>query len=202
MSALKHFHHISIDNHAAKTLFLLHGTGGDEKDLLPLVEFAAKDYNFVGIRGNVSEQGMLRFFRRFEMGVFDQENIKEEVQKFSEFLEVWYKNHNLNPKDTAFVGYSNGANMILATLFLYPHLISRGILLHGMLPFEPNNLNLSGKSFVVSYGQQDRMIDPKEGKKVVSTLKNLKAQVIEVSHPGGHEIRHEEVKAMQSFLLG
>lgn len=195
------FHFVYVDNHAFKDLFLLHGTGADERDLLPLVEHLKGLYNFVGLRGNVDEGGMLRFFRRFDLGNFDQENIRDETKKLSEFIQEWCKIHSRKVSDLAFLGYSNGANMILATVFYYPELIDKAVLLHPMLPFEPSDkLSLSDKSFLVTYGEKDQMIPASESTKVIEVLKKFGANVQIVSHNGGHEIQRNELEKFVRFL--
>lgn len=200
MSNLDLFHFFYQDNGAPNTLFLLHGTGGDERDLLPLADSYADYFNFVGIRGNVSEHGMPRFFRRFELGRFDLENIKEETEKLSRFLTDWYTQHTISANQSVFLGYSNGANMILAMVFLYPVLIKQAILLHPMLPIEPSDVTLGDKRFLVTYGENDQMIPASEGKKVLQTLTDQGAEITAISHQGGHEIRNVELEAIHAFL--
>jgi phospholipase/carboxylesterase len=198
--SLENFAYYFEDHGVKKTLFLLHGTGGDEKDLLPLVQSLEEKYNFVGLRGNVDEQGMLRFFRRVAPGVFDQENIQEEAKKLADFLEAWFEKYDLTPDDVAFVGYSNGANMILVMTFLFPKLIKKAVLLHSMLPLVGCTADLSGKSFLVTYGHKDQMILAKDSQKVVEVLQGSGAEVEVVEHLGGHEIRSNEIEALETFL--
>lgn len=200
-SFFESFKHIYIDNKASKNLFLLHGTGGSEKDLLPFVKELEGSYNFVGLKGNVSEHGMARFFERNQFGVFDQESIKVETEKLANFLKVWSREYQIRAEDTAFLGYSNGANMILAMLFYYPEMIHKAVILHGKLPFEPEKLDLKGKSFLLTYGEQDQMILASESVKAIHTLKELHAEVEVLKHEGGHEVKRVEVEKMQEFLL-
>lgn len=200
-SGLGNFHHIFIDNNATQTLFLLHGTGGDERDLVPLVKSLDTTFNFVGLRGNVSENGMNRFFERTDEGIFNQANIAEESRKLSEFLQTWYKEFEVSVNKVAFVGYSNGANMILAMSFLYPHLLNKAVVMHPMLPFIPTDGDLKGKQFLLTYGENDQMITAEDSNRVRSTLESLGATVEVVSHYGGHEIQVGEVKALEDFLV-
>ncbi len=194
------FHHLHIDNHLGKTLFLLHGTGADERDLLPLVAGLDDKYNLVSLLGNVREHGMARFFARDERGVFDQESIAEESKKLSEFIVAWNAEHKLKPTDTAFLGYSNGANMIAALALNYSDLVTRAVLLHPMLPFEPRQKNLSHQHYLVSYGESDQMIPAAKAKILIATLEAMGAKISLVSHEGGHEIWPEEVEALRKFL--
>ncbi|HEX7017473.1 MAG TPA: alpha/beta hydrolase [Patescibacteria group bacterium] len=200
--ALSLFHYHYQDTQAQKTLFLLHGTGGDEHDVLPLVQSLRAEYNLVGVRGNVSEQGMARFFARQSPGVFDQESIATETDKLAEFIQAWMKKYSLTADRLAFLGYSNGANMILATLFNHPNLIKKAALLHPMLPFQPSErMALKDSSFLVTYGENDLMISPQESQKVSAVLKKSGASVEVVTHPGGHELVKAEVLRLQEFLL-
>jgi phospholipase/carboxylesterase len=200
-SALKHFYHIFVDNKANKTLFLLHGTGGSEHDLIPLVTSLKSKYNFVGLKGNVNEQGLQRFFYRNPAGVFDQESIKEETKKFSEFISAWCKEQGQELADLAFVGFSNGANMILATMFYYPELIHKAVLLHPILPFQPaKELSLAGKELLLTYGEHDEMISAEKSRELIEILNSRGADVQIVHHQGGHRVQREEVEKLVEFL--
>ncbi|MCW5878680.1 MAG: alpha/beta hydrolase [Anaerolineales bacterium] len=199
-AALSYFTHVHVDNGRTRTLFLLHGTGGNERDLLPLVEPLAEQYNLVGLRGNVQEGGMPRFFARQAMGVFDQESIRVETEKLAAFLAAWNEKHGLNPEQAAFAGYSNGANMLLAALLRYPNLLRRAALLHCMLPFDPPQVDLSGGHYLVTHGLQDSMMPPGAAAAVIAALGAAGATVQEFSHPGGHELTHAEREALLNFL--
>ncbi len=199
----KLFHFEYVDNGADKTLFLLHGTGGNERDLLPLVQSLHKRYNFVGLRGNIVEQGLCRFFTRSAEGVFDPVSIKQETTKFTQFLQLWSELESLTPKDAAFLGYSNGANMILAMLFTQPKFIKRAVLLHSMLPVVPAaEIELKKCSFLVTYGEDDQMIPATESQRVAIALTAAGAKVETFAHPGGHEVRRDEVSEALQFLRG
>jgi phospholipase/carboxylesterase len=198
--ALKLFQYVAVESEAPSTLFLLHGTGGNEHDLLPLVASLQAEYSQVGLRGNISEQGLTRFFIRTPEGVFDQASIQQETKKLAKFLEAWYKKFGLTAKDVAFVGYSNGANMILAMTLLYPELIHRAVLLHPLLPIKPKKVDLSGKAFLISYGENDQLITPEQTQEVIETLQKFGAKIETVTHPGGHEVKKEEVVALRRFL--
>ncbi len=196
------FKYSQIDNGAKKTLFLLHGTGGDEHDLLFLDEFLDKKYNLVGLRGNVQEKGMNRFFRRISFGVFDQENIKEEAGKLGTFIRSWMEKHKVSSEDLTFLGYSNGANMLCAMLFYYPQLMKNLVLLHPMLPFEPEfNQKYSDTRAFVSIGLQDHMISPSESKKVVDTLERLGVECTIKEYDSGHGVTEQEIRDIVGYLV-
>lgn len=195
------FKHIEIDNKALHTLFLFHGTGGDEHDFLFLNDELNQIYNLVGLRGNVDENGMSRFFRRLSPGVFDQENLTEEAHKLADFIQEWNTAHDLSPESTVFLGYSNGANMILALLFLFPNLIKTAVLLHPMLPFDPSQtLDLSAQRLFVTSGVEDPLVSRPETLDLIQKLTDRKAQVQHKEYPGGHELTSQEMRTTLNFL--
>jgi phospholipase/carboxylesterase len=194
------FYESKSSSFSRKALFLLHGTGGDETDLVPLIEPMRAEYSVVGLKGNISENGMARFFKRTSFGVFDQESIKTEAAKLKEFVTVWAEQNQVKIKDITWIGYSNGANMILALAFLFPEVVFRAVLLHAMLPFEPKELELSHAQFLLTYGELDPLISTQDSQKVVEVLTSLGADVKSFFHPGGHELRAEEVGALHDFL--
>lgn len=198
--ALKHFVHLRQDRDRERTLFLLHGTGGNEADLLPLAAPLGGEYNLVGLRGNVSESGMPRFFARTGPGVFDQKSLNTELEKLAEFLRAWYQEYALDPDQAAFLGYSNGANMLLATLLHHPDVIRTAALLHPMMPFEPEAAELEGGRYLVTYGERDPMIPAAESRRVVDALRALGAEVQVASHAGGHQLAQAELDALYAFL--
>lgn len=195
------FVHTAIDNHVQKTLFLLHGTGGDETDLLFLDGLLEKSYNLVGLRGNVNENGMNRFFVRSAPGVFDQESIRAEADKLYRFVSAWGNSQNHASKDMAFVGYSNGANVALATLFYYPQVVYTCALLHPMLPFEPEpSLTLLHLTMFISSGEADPMVPSADTARLMRTLSKTKATITHRTYPGGHEISETEIADVVLFL--
>jgi phospholipase/carboxylesterase len=199
------FHSVWEDHQADRTLVLLHGTGGDEHSLVELGrqlthQNSQQTYNLLGLRGNVQEQGMNRFFRRLAMGVFDQPSIQQEAAKLNQFLTEWSVGHNQTADQLVFLGYSNGANMILALAFLYPDLVHRAVLLHPMLPFKPERVKLNQASFLVTVGQQDPFTSWSESQALVKTLQATEAKVELVTHSGGHEVTQEELERVVEFL--
>ncbi len=195
------FDYTYLDNKSAQTLVLLHGTGGSKSDFLFLDQVLHQTYNLLSLQGNVTEQGMARFFKRTAPGVFDQKNIKQEANKLKEFIEQWSKEHDRQTGDFIFLGYSNGANMILATMFYYPSLILKAALLHPMMPFNPESISLAKHHIFVSGGEQDAMVSKSEQQSLIKLLKKLDAEVTTIFYPGGHEISNQEISDVVSFLL-
>ncbi len=199
--SLDHFLYRREDQGQPRTLFLLHGTGGDEHDLLPLANAVTDQYNLVGLRGNINENGMRRFFARSAPGVFDQASLSEESDKLAAFLESWYAENGLKPQHAAFVGYSNGANMLLATLLRHPNVIRKVALLHAMLPFEvEDGPDINEVEVLLTYGEQDQLIPLPESQRLAEILQSLGAQLQMASHDGGHELGQSELAALREFL--
>jgi len=194
------FDHVFIDNQASKTLVLLHGTGGSESDFLFLDEALEHSVNLLALQGNILEDGMPRFFKRKAAGVFDQESIKEETQKLHIFMDDWVAQHTLSSQNTIYFGYSNGANMILATLFYFPELIHKAVLLHPMLPFEPAAVSLKDTELFISHGIQDSMVSIEAQHKLTKFLEKKGATVVEKIYPHGHQLTKDEMQDAITFI--
>jgi phospholipase/carboxylesterase len=192
------FRFVYKDYGVDKTLFLLHGTGADEYDLLPLVAGLEETHNLVGLRGNVVEEGLRRFFARYSMNDFDEDSIREEAGKLAEFVQLWQIERG--EQEISWLGYSNGANMIGAFSMLYPKWVKRAVLLHPMMVLEPPEVDLSGAEFLVTYGKQDPLIPEVHSRELIAVLQERGAKVEVAAHEGGHEIVREEVERLERFL--
>ncbi len=122
------------------TLLLLHGTGGDENDLVPVGRGTAKGAAMLSPRGRVDENGMARFFRRVREGVFDEESIHKEAAALEGFVRDAAREHGFDPTRVIAFGYSNGANMAAALMLLYPKLLAGAVLLRATIPLTPEPL--------------------------------------------------------------
>jgi phospholipase/carboxylesterase len=200
---IKLFNYHFIDNDADKTIFLLHGTGGSKEDFLFLNTALHKNFNLVGLQGNVDEQGSTRFFKRIKHGFFDQDSIKEESEKFQKFLTAWRETYMVNTEDFTFLGYSNGANMLLANLFYYPESMNKLALLHPMIPFEikPHSIDLSQHHIFVAHGQEDPLVPISEQKKLLAIMQDNSAQIVAKEYPRGHAISRNEIIDVTKFLM-
>jgi predicted esterase len=118
----------------APTLLLLHGTGGDERDLLPVAATLAPGFNVLSVRGNVLENGMPRFFRRLGMGVFDEEDVVFRTHELAQFLREVSQTEGFDLTQLVAVGYSNGANIAGGLLLLHPDLLAGAVLWRPMQP--------------------------------------------------------------------
>lgn len=138
------------------TLVLLHGTGGNEADLMPLARRVAPRSTLLGVRGRATEEGSNRWFRRLDAGTFDQGDIRSEAEAFSDFVEDAVTGYGLDPEKLVFLGYSNGANMLAAVIQLHPGVVRRAILFRGIQALEnPPKADLSGTSVLLLEGHDD-----------------------------------------------
>ncbi|WP_378946102.1 VOC family protein [Mesorhizobium sp. ANAO-SY3R2] len=118
------------------TIVLLHGSGGNETSLLPFAAKAAPNATLLALRGRATEEGTPRWFRRFSANKFDQADIGSEAEAFAGFIEGAAEAYRLDLERTVFLGHSNGANMLAATMLLHPHLVRRAVLLRAAMPLE------------------------------------------------------------------
>jgi phospholipase/carboxylesterase len=124
------------DRATAPTLLLLHGTGGDENDLLPAGQQLAPGFNLLGVRGNVPENGAPRFFRRLAMGVFDEDDVRFRADELAEFVRKTAETEEVDGQKIIALGYSNGANIGGALLLRHPTLLAGAALWRAMLPLQ------------------------------------------------------------------
>ena len=185
------------------TLLLLHGTGGDENDLLPLGRMLDERAALLSPRGKVLENGMPRFFRRLSMGVFDEEDLVNRTHELASFVEVAASEYGLDPKRLFAVGFSNGANIAASLLLLHPGLLAGAVLLRAMTPFELETLpDLSGTPVYLAAGRSDQMIPPESTEHLAELLRGAGAEVTLDWQPGGHGIGRAEVEAARAWLAG
>jgi phospholipase/carboxylesterase len=187
----------------APTLLLLHGTGGDENDLLPLGRMLDGRAALLSPRGKVLENGMPRFFRRLSMGVFDEEDLVNRTHELASFVEEAASEYGLDPKRLFAVGFSNGANIAASLLLLHPDLLAGAVLLRAMTPFELETLpDLSDTPVYLAAGRSDQMIPPESTERLAELLREAGAKVTLDWQPGGHGIGRAEVEAARDWLAG
>jgi phospholipase/carboxylesterase len=183
------------------TLLLLHGTGGDEDDLLALGRDLDPEANLLSPRGQVLENGMPRFFRRLALGVFDLEDLAARTHELARFVNDAVETYELDPSGITAVGYSNGANIAASLLLLHPGLLSSAALLHAMVPFEPEEPPaLEGTPVLVTAGRRDQMVTPDQAKRLAEILKEAGADVTLEWQPGGHELTQAEFEDLRTWL--
>lgn len=185
------------------TLLLLHGTGGDENDLLPLGAALAPKAGLLSPRGKVLENGMARFFRRVSLGVFDQEDLKHRTRELAEFVEAASRGYGFDPNAVVPVGYSNGANIACSLMLRRPDLLAAAVLLRPMVPFVPENSpDLSGKAVYLGAARHDPIVTAEETMRLERLFRECGAKVFLQWQPHGHEVGQEEIPKVRHWLAG
>jgi phospholipase/carboxylesterase len=183
------------------TLLLLHGTGGNEEDLIPLGETLAPGAAILSPRGKVSEYGAPRFFRRLAEGVFDHEDLLFRTHELAEFVEAASEVYGFDPSKVVAVGYSNGANVAASMILLHPGLLRAAVLFRAMVPFEPEvTPDLSGMPIFMAAGRMDRMIPPDNAQRLAEILDEAGADVELHWRDTGHPLTYEEVREAKEWL--
>jgi phospholipase/carboxylesterase len=190
---------------ASTTILALHGTGGDENDLLPLVDAVAPDKNVLSPRGKVSEMGAPRFFRRLGEGVFDVEDLVTRAHELADFVEGAALSYEFDPARVVALGYSNGANIASAMLLLRPDVLAGAALVRAMKPFDPAEVgaavpDLGTKRVLVLSGSHDPIVPASSSDGLLELLRGAGTDVSARSVPAGHQLVRDDVDALNEFL--
>lgn len=173
----------------APVFLVLHGTGGDENDMIPFVQNIDSSAGIVSIRGNVVESGQNRYFKRPSGEHFDEEDIAENAKKLVQFVNEASEKHSFDRKKLIWIGYSNGANMITSILFLHPAVIQKAILLRPMVIFRPHTIpTLPETALLMASGRQDPLVPIENTQKLIHLLQQTGAIVELFLHDGGHHL--------------
>jgi phospholipase/carboxylesterase len=182
-------------------LLLLHGTGGNENDLLSLGEALAPGAPLLSPRGKVLENGMPRFFRRLAEGVFDLEDLRFRARELAEFVTAARKAYELGATPPLAVGYSNGANIAGALLLLHPEILSGALLLRPMVPLVPEPLpDLSGIPVLILAGTQDPIVPPAQARALADLLGSAGAEVTLHGSNAGHGLTGEDLETGERWM--
>ncbi|GAB1583899.1 alpha/beta hydrolase [Phyllobacterium phragmitis] len=183
----------------APLVFTFHGTGGNEFQFTKLVEQIIPDAGIVSPRGDVSEFGALRFFRRKGEGVYDMDDLALRTEKMAGFIAAQKAEH---PGRSIYaLGYSNGANILAAVLFKHPDLFDRAVLMHPLIPWTPApQAGLKGKRILITAGERDPICPLPQTQALAAYFRQQEADVELSLHAGGHEIRQNELQDLQAFL--
>jgi predicted esterase len=180
---------------------LLHGTGGNERDLIPLGRELDPNAALLSPRGKVLENGMPRFFRRLAEGVFDLEDLKYRTNELADFVAAAVRQYDLAADHIVGVGYSNGANIAGSMLLLRPEILHAAILFRAMVPLVPDKMpELSSVHVWIGAGNQDPIIAPSETQRLVSLLRSAKADVTIRFFEAGHGLTSDEVETAGRWL--
>lgn len=185
----------------AVTLLLLHGTGGNERDLLPLGRELWPGAALLGVRGKVLEDGMPRFFRRFREGVFDVEDLKARTHELARFIDVAATQYRFSKRHLIAVGYSNGANIAASLIFLHPRDLKAAVLFRPMVPFTLDVMrDFSRLSVFIGAGDGDPIVSPDHPEELATILESGGADVSIFWHRGGHELGRDDVDRAKAWL--
>jgi phospholipase/carboxylesterase len=179
--------------------FVFHGTGADENQLLSLGRDLAPQATIVSPRGDVSEQGAARFFRRTGEGVYDMGDLARATDKMVGFVKAHVE--AAKPSSVLGLGYSNGANILASVLFAAPSLFDAAVLMHPLIPFEPEiKGSLAGRRILVTAGKRDPICPPNLTARLEAYLRAGGADATVEWHDGGHEVQSNEIEAARRFL--
>ena len=189
------------DSASGETLIVLHGTGGDENDLIGIGQTIAPGAAILSPRGNVLENGAPRFFRRLAEGVFDPKEVRSRAEELARFIRAAIIKYGLDATRIYALGYSNGANVASTVMFIEPRLILGAILFRPMLVFEPEEQNdLSGSSVFISAGRVDPIVPVSSVERLAELFESRHAEVTLKWQLAGHNLVPSEVREASDWL--
>jgi len=182
-------------------LLLLHGTGGDENDLLPFGEALLPGAARLSPRGRVLENGLPRFFRRLAEGVFDLDDLRRRTHELADFVEAAGKSYGLKGRRPIAVGFSNGANIAASLLLLRPGTLAGALLIRPMVPLVPDPLpDLGGVPVLINAGEADPLVPPPQSEALAKLLTEAGASVKLHWIVGGHALTREDLDAGKEWF--
>lgn len=191
----------ATDVAGSPTLLLLHGTGGNEEDLLSLGRSLAPDTNLLSPRGKILENGMPRFFRRLAEGVFDEKDLIHRTHELAEFIAAAADHYGFSPDRVTALGYSNGANIAASLMLLHPGVLDRAVLLRGMVPLQPEiSPQLSGTRVFLASGISDPILPIENARRLAAMLREAGAEVEHLELPTGHQLTSGELDLTHTWL--
>lgn len=192
--------HIYIKGESNITLVLMHGSGGDEKNLLNLGKQIDPLANILSLRGSIIEYGLPRFYKRIALGVFDEKNLVAETHNLVDYIRKAAGLYSFDPKKIVAIGYSNGANIAVSILFHYEKAFHKAILFHPMVPIRNIKLpNLDGTRVFIGAGKLDQMMPKHEVEELTQRLQSSNANVEVFWTQYGHQLSREEILAAKAW---
>ncbi|WP_438482382.1 alpha/beta hydrolase [Oleiharenicola lentus] len=186
---------------SAQPLLLLHGTGGNEHDLVPLAQQLSPGSAILSPRGDVLENGAPRFFRRLAEGVFDLDEVAQRTHALADFITAASGRYGIAPGTLTAIGFSNGANIAASLLLLRPETLARAVLLRPMVVLTPKSTpSLAGKSILISSGQMDPIVPPDHPERLAKQFREAGAQVELHTHTASHGLVRDDFAVTASFL--
>jgi phospholipase/carboxylesterase len=197
---LSFIHRFESGIDGGRPLLLLHGTGGDENDLIPLARMVAPDAPLLSPRGKILENGMPRFFRRLAEGVFDEDDVRRRAEELADFIDDARTAYKM-PKLPIALGYLNGANTAAAVLLLRPKTLAGAVLLRARLPLaQPAPVNLTDVTVLIASGVRDPMMSAEGATRLAGVLQHAGATVTHRSLPFGHELSQTDMSLAKQWL--
>src|SRR5436190_17288667 len=197
------FIHQLVPGNSKRTLLLLHGTGGNERDLIPLGHDLDPNASLLSPRGKVLENGMPRFFRRLAEGVFDLEDLQKRTHELADFVVSAAEHYKIDNKNIIAVGYSNGANIAASILLLRPEIFDGAILFRAMVPHEPHKSpELANLRVWIGPGNHHPIILPSETQRLVELLRTAGADVTVRFLSAGHALTPADISLARDWLSG
>ncbi len=195
--------HVFEPGSTGRTLVLLHGTGGDEFDLLPLGRKVLPGAAVLSPRGNVLENGMPRFFRRYAEGVFDLQDVVFRATELARWLRAAVEKYQIDPAQMSVLGYSNGANVAAAVMLLHPGLIRDAVLLRAMVTVEPpvagSPASNPAQALLIS-GESDPIIPLSNARRLHEILTQMGSHVEHSILPTGHQLTQQDLALVTAWL--
>ena len=201
MRPVPDFIHEFVPGSSERTLLLLHGTGGNEHDLLSLGRELDQNASLLSPRGQVLENGMPRFFRRLAEGVFDLEDLKRRTHELADFVAAAAEHYQFATNQVIAVGYSNGANIAASLLLLRPQTLHGAILFRVMVPLiPPAQPDLSSVRVWIGAGDKDPIIPTSESQRLAELLRRAGADVTIRFFNSGHNLTNDEIERGRDWL--
>jgi predicted esterase len=195
------FIHEFVRGNSDRTLLLLHGTGGNERDLIPLGRELDPNASLLSPRGKVLESGMPRFFRRLAEGFFDLDDLRNRTHELAGFVISAADHYTIDNRKIVAVGYSNGANIASSMLLLRPEIAAAAVLFRAMVPLVPERKpNLNSKPIWIGAGAHDPIIPASNTKELVEVLRSAGADVTIRFFQSGHELTSDDVDVAREWL--
>ncbi len=201
------FEHVYEPGSSNLTILALHGTGGNEHDLVPMAKMVAPNANVLSPRGKVLEGAdHHRFFRRIAEGVFDIEDLKFRSHELADFVTAASKEYSFDPGNVYALGFSNGANIASSLFFLRPEILAGGAILRGMVPLdlERGELeklpDLTSKKIFLANGTRDPIVPLENAKKLASMYTQTGATVTHELNPASHGLIQSDLQAMKRWF--
>ena len=189
------------DAGSGETLIVLHGTGGDENDLIGIGKAVAPGAAILSPRGNVLENGAPRFFRRLAEGVFDPKEVRSRAEELARFIRAAVITYRLDPARVFALGYSNGANVASTVMFVEPGILQGAILFRPMLVYEPTEKNdLAGSAVFISAGRMDPIVPTASVERLAELFESAHAEVMLKWQLVGHNLVPGEVSEAAEWL--